>query len=73
MEENTEQGRSYADEPLFVVRAKDKTAPETIEAHIELARGLGASEQYINATRARVNEFRDWQNANEELVKGPDN
>jgi hypothetical protein len=49
------------DEPVFLLRGKDKTAPDTVETWANLAEEAGASPNIINAARKQAQAMRDWQ------------
>ena len=60
--EHIQDGRGVIgeDEPVFLLRAKDLTAPEVIERWAELAEQHGAPVRAA-AARAWAQEFRAWQ------------
>lgn len=61
-----------ADEPVFVIRAKDVASAGAIEAYGEVAFACGASESFAVSVGNRADEFRAWQAENQDSVKVPD-
>jgi mannose-6-phosphate isomerase-like protein (cupin superfamily) len=53
-----------ADEPLFLLRAKDALAPATVEHWIKGAEFNGASSETIEAARIQSWKMRDWGRLN---------
>lgn len=62
----------HADEPVFLLLARDKTAPETIEGWITLAEEAGAPLAKLELARQHLGDFVAWQDAHPERVKVPD-
>jgi len=54
------------DEPVFLLRAKDITAPATVRAWAEFARLVGADDTIVQAALNHADAMRSWQ-----LVNGP--
>lgn len=52
------------DEPVFLLRAKDRTAPAAVEAWANLAEIAGARPNIVNAARKQANAMREWQSKN---------
>lgn len=50
-----------ADEPVFLLRAKDEVAPLTVERWADLAEQAGADWEMIKAARSQANLMRQWQ------------
>jgi len=67
-----EFGKLGHDEPVFVIRAKDKSAPAAIRAYANVAREAGADDSHVRAARAVAAGFEEWQHRNPALVKCPD-
>jgi len=60
------------EEPVFVIRGKDITAPSAIRAYAWLAAEAGAPPEHVEAARQRAAEFEAWQKTAPALVKVPD-
>lgn len=60
------------DEPLFIVRGKDRLAPALIEKYANLAEDYGASEEFVNEIWSLYWEMKDWQHAHPDRIKVPD-
>lgn len=52
------------DEPIFVLRSQDITAPELVEAWATRAVILGAKTTKINEARKLAQDMRRWQEEN---------
>lgn len=50
-----------ADEPVFLLRAKDKAAPAAVEAWAERAELEGAATELVDSALHHANAMRDWQ------------
>ena len=55
------EGLIPKDEPVFLIRAQDVCAPETILAWIRLAEQNGASKDIIDAAKRQQIAMCDWQ------------
>lgn len=65
----TERGDIGEDEPVFVIRARDRAAVDAIETgYINAADAHGARDELLDVVRERVQEIRDWQAANKTKV-----
>lgn len=53
-----------ADEPIFVLRAKDKLAPRVVEYWTELAAAMGCKLEKVAEARRCVEAMAAWQDAN---------
>lgn len=51
------------DEPVFIIRAKDRTAPRAVEAWADIAASFGAPPDIVNLARGWAAEMRVWQDA----------
>jgi hypothetical protein len=60
------------DEPLFVLRARDQAAVDTIKQYAEICRGLGCDEDHVAAVEYQAQRFEEWAGANPDLIKKPD-
>lgn len=58
------------DEPVFLLRAQDVTAPAVVEYWIMKAGDAGALRNIINAAKEQVDAMRKWQR--EHGIKIPD-
>ncbi len=56
--------RAADDEPVFVLRAKDETAPTIVRLWAGVAELVGAPHEKTVEARAYANEMERWQNAN---------
>lgn len=63
-------GKAADDEPVFVLRAKDLLAPETIEHWSEQARAYSTGLQKGYQALEVAQEMRNWQDQN--IAKVPD-
>ena len=50
-----------ADEPVFLLRAKDEVAPLTVERWAALAEQAGADHAIVKAARDQAASMRRWQ------------
>lgn len=60
------------DEPVFVIRAQDETAIDTLGDYQDNAERAGASQQFVDGVADVIAGFRVWQDANHERVHTPD-
>lgn len=60
------------DEPLFLVRGKDKAAWETLIKYIEECERLGSPDEHIRAAQHAAGKLMAWQQINNPVVKVPD-
>jgi hypothetical protein len=51
------------DEPVFLIRGKDKVAPSTVEAWAALAEQAGASAEIVYAARQQAARMKLWQDS----------
>ena len=56
------------DEPVFLIRGKDRAAPGAVEAGANLAEALGADHEIIDAARSQAALMRDYQASVENKV-----
>ena len=56
------------DEPVFIIRAKDVISVAVLEFY----RGMCSDTNHADVVDGRVEQFRDWQQSNPDLVKIPD-
>jgi hypothetical protein len=64
--------KASADEPLFVLRAQDVTAPETVRHWARNAQTRGVNMSKVSEAFQCANDMEDWQNRNLAIVKAPD-
>lgn len=57
------RGRFQHDEPVFLLRAKDRLAPATLEQWARFAEAAGADPEMLHRVRGFANEMRAWQRA----------
>lgn len=55
------EGSIPADEPVFLLRAKDIVAPSIVRAWATAAYGAGADDRITAAARAHADAMEDWQ------------
>jgi hypothetical protein len=60
------------DEPVFIIRAKDKASIPALLSYAEHAHYAGASAEFVNDVIASVKRFESWQLKNGDIVKAPD-
>jgi hypothetical protein len=68
----TERKDIPADEPVIVIRAKDKLAAIVIGMYADLCMVAGLSDEHQGAVAATTRRFLDWQEAHPGQVKLPD-
>lgn len=61
-----------ADEPVFLIRCKDKVAPTVVLMWALLAEQAGAGDDIVASARRHAQRMMDWQDANAGKVKIPD-
>lgn len=71
-EVTVEHNGFLAGEPVFVLRAKDAAAIDTLEAYRQAAGGIGAQQAHLDAVNEVIRTFRAWQAENEDRVRVPD-
>lgn len=60
------------DEPIFIIRAKDKVAVDAIQTYGVLAFAVGASQEFVDGVNTCAAQFQVWQNEHTDIVKVPD-
>ena len=60
------------DEPVFIIRAKDKLALRAVAAYIEIARAAGCIQVADDIEGDVVTIFETWQQENLDKMKLPD-
>lgn len=60
------------DEPVFIIRAKDKASIPALLGYAEAAYHAGASAEFVQDVIASVRRFEAWQEKNGDIVKTPD-
>ena len=60
------------DEPIFILRAQDRAAPNAVDEYGHMAERIGASEKFCVGVDRCAAEFDAWQVANPQRVKVPD-
>lgn len=68
----TERGKFHDGEPVFILRAADAAALETLGAYLGMCAFLGCSADHLGGIQDIINQFELWQHTNPELVKLPD-
>lgn len=67
----TERGTIAPDEPVFIIRGRDVSAPDAIDAYAEVAAANGADETLCATAHERADSIRDWQLQRPDVVKVP--
>ena len=67
-----ESGAIPEDEPVFLLRAKDRASLQTMIAYKAACLGVGAGTEHIARVDESVREFRRWRAANVRRMKVPD-
>jgi hypothetical protein len=67
----TERGTIGPDEPVFLIRARDVSAPDALYAYASAAESHGAGETLCTNARKRGDEIAAWQAEHPELVRVP--
>jgi hypothetical protein len=65
-------GRIPADEPVFLIRAQDRTGPAAVEAWAQLQYTLGGARDLALVAMNHADHMRIWQAQNGERVKTAD-
>lgn len=60
------------DEPLFVLRAKDMAAAQTLEQYHAICEGIGSDEKHLAGVFKAINNFHEWADNNKDQIKVPD-
>lgn len=60
------------DEPVFVLRAQDVVAMNTLENYAHQAEVMGAKKSFVKDVLAVRDSFQKWQDDNDDKVKVPD-
>lgn len=60
------------DEPIFIIRAQDKSAPQVINQYAETAIVNGSPSSHAAECRLVSANMREWQAAHPEVVKAGD-
>lgn len=60
------------DEPIFVLVARDRLAPDLVEEWAAQAQAAGAPMGKVGEARRHAAEMRHWQHQNPDRVKTPD-
>jgi len=64
------EGKIPEEEPVFLIRAQDVTAPEIVQHWADLAAARGASNEIVMSAREQAMRMVDWQRL--QRVKIPD-
>ena len=59
-----ESGRIRADEPVFLIRAQDSTAPQALRAYAIIAAAHGASTELTDSVQRHARAMEEWQRVN---------
>lgn len=55
------EGKIGEDEPVFILRAHDRIAPDVVDAWADLAEEEGAEKDIVDHARQHARDMRDWQ------------
>jgi hypothetical protein len=69
---STEHGDIPDDEPVIVVRARDKNSAPLISAYWELCKRGGSPQFHLDLVEQTYKRFTDWQEAHPDQVRTPD-
>jgi hypothetical protein len=67
----TEHGDIPEDEPVLVLRARDKTTCPLLNGYRELCRKAGSPQRHIDLIEQAYTRFADWQEAHPDQVRTP--
>jgi hypothetical protein len=68
----TEHGDIPADEPVFVLRARDELACPMLSAYFELCRRGGSPQPHLRSVEQAYTRFAEWQEAHADQLHVPD-
>jgi hypothetical protein len=60
------------DEPIFIIRGKDKLATESVDDYLALAAARGCNSTFLKDLESVVSDFERFQARNPDVVKLPD-
>lgn len=60
------------DEPIFILRAQDRAANETILDYEQNAKDEGATPQFLDGVQDALAKFEQWQGSHPDALKIPD-
>lgn len=60
--------KASPDEPIFVLRAQDRLAPETLQFWIDIAERDGVCPSKLNDARLSLRDMREWQELHETKI-----
>ena len=60
------------DEPIFILRAQDEAALNTLKSYEVYAHDVGASKTFLDGVVECSNNFASWKSENKDSVKVPD-
>ena len=60
------------DEPLFIIRGKDKLSAQIVSSYMEFAGHMGCLDDFVNKVASEAELFSQWQAANPHKVRMPD-
>lgn len=67
----TEFGNFYDDEPVVVLRGRDRLVPELLRMYAELCSSAGSPLFHVDLVQHTANTIAAWQEANSDLVRTP--
>lgn len=68
----TERESIPADEPVFMIRARDATAMYVLGTYLDNCTKIGSPLEHLHMVLDTVEEFRNWRAEHPELIKIPD-
>lgn len=60
------------DEPIFILRAQDKSTPQVINQYADTSLTNGSPSEHAAAARRIATDMRDWQASHPDRVKAAD-
>jgi hypothetical protein len=60
------------DEPVFILRAKDRAAMAAVDRYAQAARTLGAAQEFLDSVNERVRVLNAWRLQHPHELKIPD-
>jgi len=60
------------DEPIFVLRAKDRLSTMALEAYLAIATDNDTSDRFQLSIISQIQTFRQWQQVHPDKMKTPD-
>jgi len=68
----TENGDIPGDEPVIVLRGRDRLVPELVKAYRDMCAAAGSPQRHLELIDASAAEIGSWQASNQDKVRTPD-